>query len=126
MRTEQPCIVLNFFRKGFENDVQDQRREEKFKTLSLSVLQESATLCSVRGLLMQLLSVGHHTKITWGICTRRAGKLYKPRSPLYRSHNLQQNMRCKALAEIYTMHSFAPFSNLIFFVKNRQNFFAIE
>ena len=62
MRTEQPCIVLNFFRKGFENDVQDQRREEKFKTLSLSVLQESATLCSVRGLLMQLLSVGHHTK----------------------------------------------------------------
>ena len=24
------------------------------------------------------------------------------------------------------MHSFAPFSNLNFFVKNRQNFFAIE
>ena len=35
-------------------------------------------------------------------------------------------MRLKALAEIYTMHSFAPFSNLNFFVKNRQNLFAIE
>ena len=63
---------------------------------------------------MQLLSVGHHAKITWGICTRRAGKLYKPRSPLYRSQNLQKHMRWKALAEIYTMHSFAPFSMLIF------------
>ena len=50
---------------------------------------------------------------------------------------LQVNIRWKALAEIYTMHSFAPFwnplakngapfSNLNFFVKNRQNFFAIE
>ena len=35
-------------------------------------------------------------------------------------------MRLKALAEIYTMHSFAPFSNLNFFVKNRQKRFAIE
>ena len=32
---------------------------------------------------------------------------------------LQVNTRWKALAEIYTMHSFAPFSNLNFFVKNR-------
>ena len=39
---------------------------------------------------------------------------------------LQVNTRWKALAEIYTMHSFAPFSNLKFFVKNRQNVFAIE
>ena len=39
---------------------------------------------------------------------------------------LQVNTRWKALAEIYTMHSFAPFSHLNFFVKNRQNFFAIE
>ena len=39
---------------------------------------------------------------------------------------LQINTRWKALAEIYTMHSFAPFSNLNFFVKNRQNVFAIE
>ena len=46
---------------------------------------------------------------TWGICTRRAGKLYKARSRLYRSQILQVNMRWKALAEIYTMHFFAPF-----------------
>ena len=30
---------------------------------------------------------------------------------LYRSQILQKNMRLKALAEIYTMHSFAPFWN---------------
>ena len=40
------------------------------------------------------------------ICTRRAGKLYKARSRLYRSQILQVNMRLEALAEIYTMHSF--------------------
>ena len=45
---------------------------------------------------------------TWGICTRRAGKLYKARSRLYRRRFLQVNTRWKALAEIYTMHSFAP------------------
>ena len=48
-----------------------------------------------------------HHKRTWGICTRRAGKLYKARSRLYRSQFLQVNTRWKALAEIYTMHSFA-------------------
>ena len=48
------------------------------------------------------------------------------RSRLYRRRFLQANTRWKALAEIYTMHSFAPFSNLIFFVKNRQKSFAIE
>ena len=55
---------------------------------------------------------------TWGICTRRAGNLYKARSRLYRSQILQVNIRWKALAEIYTMHSFAPLSNLKIFVKN--------
>ena len=30
---------------------------------------------------------------TWGICTRRAGKLYKARSRLYRSQFLQVNTR---------------------------------
>ena len=42
----------------------------------------------------------------------------KARSRLYRSQILQENRRWKALAEIYTMHSFAPFSTLNFFVKN--------
>ena len=37
----------------------------------------------------------------------RAGKLDRARSRLYRSQILQENMRLKALAEIYTMHSFA-------------------
>ena len=56
---------------------------------------------------------------TWGICTRRAGKLYRARSRLYRRRFLQGNMRWKALAEIYAMHSFASFSMLKIFVKNR-------
>ena len=56
---------------------------------------------------------------TSGNCTRRAGKLERVRSRLYRSQNLQQNMHWKALAEIYTMHSFAPFWILNFLFKNR-------
>ena len=39
------------------------------------------------------------------------GQLDRARSRLYRGQILQQNMRWKALAEIYTMHSFAPFWN---------------
>ena len=35
------------------------------------------------------------------------GKLYRAHSRLYRNEVLQVNMRLKALAEIYTMHSFA-------------------
>ena len=42
----------------------------------------------------------------------RSGKLDRARSRLYRSHILQVNMRWKALAEIYKMHSFATFSKL--------------
>ena len=56
----------------------------------------------------------------------RTFELVRARSRLYRSQMLQVNIRWKALAEIYTMHSFSPFSNLNFFVKNRQNFFDIE
>ena len=44
-------------------------------------------------------------------------KLRGARSRLYRRRFLQVNTRWKALAEIYTMHSFAPFSKLKFFVK---------
>ena len=35
------------------------------------------------------------------------GKLDRARSQLYRNEILQENRRLKALAEIYTMHSFA-------------------
>ena len=38
-------------------------------------------------------------------------KLRGARSRLYRRRFLQVNTRWKALAEIYTMHSFAPFWN---------------
>ena len=47
------------------------------------------------------------------------GKLWEARSRLYRSQILQINTRWKALAEIYTMHSFAPFWNRI--PKNEEN-----
>ena len=49
-----------------------------------------------------------------------SGKLNRARSRLYRGQILQENMRLKALAEIYTMHSFAQLCNLIF-VKILQN-----
>ena len=48
----------------------------------------------------------------------RTCELHRARSRRYRSQILQVNTRWKALAEIYTMHSFAPFSHLKFFVKN--------
>ena len=44
----------------------------------------------------------------------RGGKLYRARSRLYRNEILQVNMRLKALAEIYTMHSFALLKDQIF------------
>ena len=53
-------------------------------------------------------------------------KLREARSRLYRRRSLQVNTRWKALAAIYTMHSFAPFFNLKISAKNRQHFFAIE
>ena len=55
-------------------------------------------------------------------CIARSGRLDRARSRLYQSQNLQVNTRWKALAEIYTMHSFAPFSNLNFLVKLLRNF----
>ena len=53
-------------------------------------------------------------------------KLRGARSRLYRRRFLQVNTRWKALAEIYTMHSFAPFFKLKISAKNRHHFFAIE
>ena len=53
-----------------------------------------------------------------GASIRRSGKLDRTRSRLYRNQFLQENMRLKALAEIYTKHSFAKLWNLIFLVKN--------
>ena len=44
-------------------------------------------------------------------------ELQTARYRLHRSQSLQQNMHWKALAEIYTMDSFAPVSKLKKFVK---------
>ena len=60
----------------------------------------------------------HRRGATHPIGSRRSAKLWRARSRLYRRQILQVNMRLKALAEIYTMHSFAPLSNLKIFVKN--------
>ena len=49
-----------------------------------------------------------------GLAVTGCGKLYRARSRLYRNENLQVNMRLKALAEIYTMHSLALLYNHIF------------
>ena len=56
----------------------------------------------------------------------RTFELVRARSRLYRSQMLQVNIRWKALAEIYTMHSFALLFNLKISAKNLQHFFAIE
>ena len=45
--------------------------------------------------------------IYWNLETGSAWQLYRARSRLYRSQILQVNMRLKALAEVYTMQSFA-------------------
>ena len=45
-------------------------------------------------------------------------ELVGARFQLYQSQTLQENTRWKALAEIYTMHSFALFSKLNFLFKS--------
>ncbi len=47
-------------------------------------------------------------------CCEGSGRLDRARSRLYRNEILQAKMRLKALAEIYTMHSFAQLCNLNF------------
>ena len=61
-----------------------------------------------------VLNFSSITSFNWGMCTRRAGQLYRTRTRLYRSGSLQPNIRWKPLAEIYTIHSFAPLCNRIF------------
>ena len=58
------------------------------------------------------------------------GTVLTARSRLYRNEFLQENMHLKALAEIYTMHSFAQLCNLNFLFeksqKNRKNLQILE
>ena len=59
-------------------------------------------------------------------CVGFSPKLRGARSRLYRRRFLQVNTRWKALAEIYTMHSFAPFFNLKISVKIAKNFLRLN
>ena len=71
----------------------------------------------------------HYWSIVWKLRTRMNNiekywiKLRGARSRLYGRRFLQVNTRWKALVEIYTMHSFAPFFKLKISAKNRQHFF---
>ena len=58
------------------------------------------------------------SKFKFKFLRARIFELFRARSRLYRSQILQVSTRWKALAEIYTMHSFAPFSHLNFFITN--------
>ena len=69
----------------------------------------------------RLLAWASHFEPSTGRLNIRSD-LRRARSRLYRSEVLQENMRLKALTEIYTMHSFAQLGNLIFFSKFCQNF----
>ena len=64
------------------------------------------------------------SKLKFKFPRARTYELIKAKFRLYRSQLLQVNTSRKALAEIYTMHSFAPFWNRslisILFIKNRQ------
>ena len=69
-----------------------------------------------------------YTTTRRSVCDQKCdlwSELWAARSRLYRSRFLQVNTRWKALAEIYTMHSFAPFSNLKIFVKKCCFFFLL-
>ena len=59
-------------------------------------------------LVVSLLAIrGQTPLLASGMKLTAPGKLSRARSRLYRSQIFQVNMRLKALAEIYTMHSFA-------------------
>ena len=63
--------------------------------LSFPSMADSRILTSIKPIqqITAALLDGIDEPNTWGICTRRAGKLYKARSRLYRSQILQVNIR---------------------------------
>ena len=64
------------------------------------------------GLLIQMPGPGKRQK-KFRSQNSQFPELLKARSRLYRSQILQVNTRWKALVEIYTMHSFAPFCTVL-------------
>ena len=82
--------------------------------------QKNASMCQDVGLESTEVRRKLLNASVWGGSGRRAprpGKLDRARSRLYRSEILQENMRLEALAEIYTVHSFAQLCNLNFLSK---------
>ena len=109
----------NGFREGGETYAKEAQVKKSIDRVLAIIHREAAALG------------GDYSRVFWAANKRfeiskfkfkfpraRTYELIKARSRLYRSHILQVNARWKALAEIYTMHSFAPFSNLNLFVKH--------
>ena len=63
---------------------------------------------------------------TWGVCTRRAGKLYRARSLLYRSRFLKVNTRVKARDEIYKIYRLSYRTDLKISAKKSSEYFQNE
>ena len=115
-------LILLLLSTRFRNDARFKKYE--YADCYVHSREALAQLCELARRVLQSSDVpsagvyGVAWNCTWGISTRRAGKLDKARSRLYRSQNLQENMRWKALAEIYPKHSFVPVSNLKILVRN--------
>ena len=100
-RRDEAGRVQGSIRRALSDPPRSPRRGRLSEPSTLPVRFSRVPGCPARG--------GHR---------RPCGKLYRARSRLYRNQILQVKTRWKALAEIYTMHSFAPFSNNNFFNKN--------
>ena len=79
----------------------------KFNSIFTSLLNGAPTSADVVGMRRHAVHVRSEVNIELNF----PPKLRGARSRLYRRRFLQVNTRWKALAEIYTMHSFAPFWN---------------
>ena len=74
--------------------------------------------CTLRGATAPRAHARPYRPPRAGCCIARSGKLDRARSRLYRGQMLEVNMRLKALAEIYTIHSVLHLSNINFLWKN--------
>ena len=88
-------------------------QEDYKRKASTPRIRPEAVVCpSARPTGAPATPVGANTLRWHALAAARSGKLYRARSRLYRGQSLQVNMRLKALAEIYTMHSFAQLCTL--------------
>ena len=88
------------------------------RTATAAVHLRTSTLCGLSDYVNWVANKRFEiSKFKFKFPRARTYELFRARSLLYRSQILQVNTRWKALAEIYTMHSFAPFSNLKLLLK---------